>query len=104
EVLAKLSGIVLAYPSLMLDVGGYTDNVGTDALNQTLSENRAGAVRDFLILQGILKTSIASQGFGEGQPVATNDRATGRPQNRRVELVVSGEIIGTSIGATLDQR
>jgi len=104
EVLAKLSGIVLAYPSLMLDVGGYTDNVGTDALNQTLSENRAGAVRDFLILQGILKTSIASQGFGEGQPVATNDTASGRQQNRRVELVVSGEVIGTSIGATLNQR
>jgi len=96
EVLAKLSGIVLAYPSLMLDVGGYTDSVGTEEYNQTLSENRAGAVRDFLISQGIQRTSIASHGFGEGQPVATNDTATGRQQNRRVELVVSGEIIGTT--------
>jgi outer membrane protein OmpA-like peptidoglycan-associated protein len=103
EVLAKLSGIILAYPSLMLDIGGYTDSVGTDALNQTLSENRAGAVRDFLITQGIGRTSIASQGFGEGQPVATNDSAAGRQQNRRVELVVSGELIGTTI-TTIEVR
>jgi outer membrane protein OmpA-like peptidoglycan-associated protein len=96
EVLAKLSGVILAYPSLKLDIGGYTDSVGTDALNQTLSENRANAVRDFLVSQGIARTSIVSQGFGEGQPVATNDTASGRQQNRRVELVVSGEIIGTS--------
>jgi outer membrane protein OmpA-like peptidoglycan-associated protein len=104
EVLAKLSGIVLAYPSLMLDVGGYTDDVGTDAYNQTLSENRASSVRDFLISQGILKTSIASKGFGEGQPVATNDTAAGRQQNRRVELVVSGEVIGTVTTTTLELK
>jgi outer membrane protein OmpA-like peptidoglycan-associated protein len=104
EVLAKLSGIVMAYPSLMLDVGGYTDSVGTDALNQTLSENRAGAVRDFLVAQGISRTSIASQGFGEGQPIATNDTASGRQQNRRVELVVSGEVIGTSIASPIELR
>jgi outer membrane protein OmpA-like peptidoglycan-associated protein len=96
EVLARLSGIVLAYPSLMLDVSGYTDNVGTDQLNQTLSENRAASVRNFLITQGIVRTSIASQGFGETQPIATNDTAAGRQQNRRVELVVSGESIGTT--------
>ncbi len=96
EVLAKLSGIVLAYPSLMLDVGGYTDNVGTDEFNQTLSENRANSVRDFLVSQGITGTSITSHGFGEGEPVASNDTAAGRQQNRRVELVVSGEIIGTT--------
>ncbi len=104
EVLAKLSGIVLAYPTLMLDVGGYTDSVGTDAYNQTLSENRANAVRDFLITQGIVKTSIASHGFGEGQPVATNDTAAGRQQNRRVELVVSGEVIGTTSTPTLERK
>lgn len=104
EVLAKLSGIVLAYPSLMLDIGGYTDNVGTDGSNQTLSENRAGAVRDFLVSQGIVRTSIASQGFGEGQPIATNDTAAGRQQNRRVELVVSGEIIGTTTTTTLELK
>jgi outer membrane protein OmpA-like peptidoglycan-associated protein len=104
EVLAKLSGIVLAYPSLMLDVGGYTDSVGTDASNQTLSENRAGAVRDFLISQGIVRTSIASHGFGEGSPVATNDTVAGRQQNRRVELVVSGEVIGTSAVATVQLK
>ena len=100
EVLAKLSGIVLAYPSLMLDVGGYTDSVGTEEYNQTLSENRASAVRDFLVSQGIVRTSIASHGFGEAQPIATNDTAAGRQQNRRVELVVSGEVIGTTTTTT----
>src|SRR5688572_978176 len=104
EVLAKLSGIVLAYPSLMLDVGGYTDSVGADEYNQTLSENRASAVRDFLISQGIVRTSIASQGFGEGQPIATNDTAAGRQQNRRVELVVSGEVIGTTTTTTIELK
>jgi len=104
EVLAKLSGIVLAYPSLMLDVGGYTDNVGTDQFNQTLSENRASAVRDFLMSQGIVRTSIASQGFGETQPIATNDTPAGRQQNRRVELVVSGEVIGTTTTTTIELK
>jgi len=69
--------------------------VGTDQSNMVLSENRANAVRDFLVKQGIATASISSTGFGEGQPVATNDTAAGRQQNRRVELVVSGEIIGS---------
>ena len=95
EKLSKISGIVLAYPSLKLEVEGYTDSVGTDQSNMVLSENRANAVRDFLVKQGIATASISSTGFGEGQPVATNDTAAGRQQNRRVELVVSGEIIGS---------
>jgi outer membrane protein OmpA-like peptidoglycan-associated protein len=95
EKLSKISGIVLAYPTLKLEVEGYTDSVGTDQSNMVLSENRANSVRDFLVKQGIATSSISSTGFGEGQPVATNDTAAGRQQNRRVELVVSGEIIGS---------
>jgi outer membrane protein OmpA-like peptidoglycan-associated protein len=96
EKLSKISGIVLAYPTLKLEVEGFTDSVGTDQSNMVLSENRANSVRDFLVKQGIATSSISSTGFGEGQPVATNDTAAGRQQNRRVELVVSGDIIGSS--------
>jgi len=98
EKLAKISGIVLAHPTLKLEVEGHTDSMGTDDLNMRLSENRAGSVRDFLVKQGIVTSSIGSRGFGESQPVATNDTAAGRQQNRRVELVVSGDIIGGSGG------
>jgi outer membrane protein OmpA-like peptidoglycan-associated protein len=98
EKLAKISGIVLAYPSLKLAIEGNTDSVGTDAMNQTLSEHRADSVRDYLAKENIPAASMTSKGFGKSQPVATNDTAEGRQQNRRVELVVSGEVIGTTIG------
>ena len=98
EKLAKISGIVLAYPDLRLAIEGNTDSVGSDAMNQRLSEQRAGSVRDFLAQENIPAASMTSQGFGETQPVASNDTAAGRQQNRRVELVVSGEVIGTTIG------
>jgi outer membrane protein OmpA-like peptidoglycan-associated protein len=98
EKLAKVSGIILAYPSLKLEVEGHTDSVGTDEYNMQLSENRANSVRDYLAQQGINTSSIAARGFGKSQPVATNDTAAGRQQNRRVELVVSGDVIGTPIG------
>jgi outer membrane protein OmpA-like peptidoglycan-associated protein len=104
EKLAKISGIVLAYPTLRLEVEGHTDSVGTDELNMRLSENRAGSVRDFLVKQGIVGSSIASRGFGESQPVATNDTSAGRQQNRRVELVVSGDVIGTSSGTGIQPK
>jgi len=104
EKLAKISGIVLAYPSLSLEVEGHTDSVGSDSSNLRLSENRATSVREFLIGQGIVGSSIGSRGFGESQPVSTNDTSTGRQQNRRVELVVSGEIIGGSVGSTAQVR
>jgi len=94
EKLAKISGIVLAYPGLKLDVEGHTDSIGSEEYNQELSENRAGSVRDFLVEQGIKRDMISAQGFGEASPVASNDTAEGRQRNRRVELVVSGEIIG----------
>jgi outer membrane protein OmpA-like peptidoglycan-associated protein len=94
ERLAKVSGIVIAHPGLHLEVEGHTDAVGSDDYNQKLSENRAQAVRDYLIQQGIPDNSIVSRGLGKTQPVATNDTAEGRQQNRRVELVLSGEAIG----------
>ena len=98
EKLAKISGIVLAYPDLKLAIEGNTDSVGSDAMNQALSEQRAAAVRDFLIKENIPAASMTSQGFGKTQPVASNDTAEGRQQNRRVEMVVSGEVIGTTVG------
>lgn len=97
EKLAKISGIVLAHPGLRLEVEGHTDSIGSDSYNQTLSENRANAVRSYLISQGVKHESIASRGFGESSPVADNGTAEGRQRNRRVELVVSGEVIGTKI-------
>jgi outer membrane protein OmpA-like peptidoglycan-associated protein len=94
ERLAKVSGIVIAHPGLHLEVEGHTDAVGGDDYNQKLSENRAQAVRDYLVQQGISDNSIVSRGLGKTQPVATNDTPDGRQQNRRVELVLSGEAIG----------
>ena len=100
EKLAKVAGILLAYPGLNIAVAGYTDNVGGDTMNQTLSENRAGSVRDYLVSQGVATNSVSAQGFGNTLPVATNDNSAGRQQNRRVELLVSGEAIGTTVTTT----
>ena len=100
EKLAKVAGILLAYPGLNIEVGGYTDNVGGDAMNQTLSENRAGSVRDYLVQQGVAANSVTAKGFGNTLAVASNDNASGRQQNRRVELLVSGEAIGNPVNAT----
>jgi outer membrane protein OmpA-like peptidoglycan-associated protein len=100
EKLAKVAGILLAYPGLNIEVGGYTDNVGGDAMNQTLSENRAGSVRDYLVQEGVATNSVSAKGFGNTLPVASNDNSAGRQQNRRVELLVSGDAIGTTANAT----
>ena len=100
EKLAKVAGILLAYPALNIEVGGYTDNVGSDEMNQTLSENRARSVRDYLVQQGVSTNSVSARGFGNTLPVASNDNSSGRQQNRRVELLVSGEAIGSPFNAT----
>jgi len=98
ERLAKVAGILLGHPGLKMEVEGHTDSVGGEAYNQNLSEQRAGSVRDYLIHQGISGLDLPpAKGFGKSQPVATNDTATGRQRNRRVELIVSGELIGTQI-------
>lgn len=99
EALAKLSGIVLNYPGLKLQVEGHTDSTGTAEFNQKLSEQRAGSVRDYLVLQGLEANSITATGLGQGMPVADNATAAGRQKNRRVEIIVSGEVIGTKLGS-----
>ncbi len=104
EKLAKVAGIIEGHPGLILAVEGHTDSVGTDDYNQQLSEQRGGSVRDYLIAQGIAGSSVSSQGFGKTQPVATNDTAAGRQQNRRVELVISGDAIGIEIGTPIAAR
>ncbi len=98
EDLAKLSGIVLNYPSLRLTIEGHSDNTGNAEINQTLSEQRANAVRNYLVNQGLAAGSVSAQGLGMNNPVADNDTAEGRQKNRRVEIIVSGEVIGTQIG------
>ncbi len=98
EKLAKLSGIVLAHPGLKLAIEGYTDSTGSDELNRKLSQDRADAVRGYLTEQGLAQDSVTAQGFGKSEPVADNNTAAGRQKNRRVEIVVSGEVIGEKIG------
>jgi outer membrane protein OmpA-like peptidoglycan-associated protein len=100
EKLAKVAGILLSYPSLHIEVGGYTDNVGGDEMNQKLSENRAGSVRDYLVQEGVAANSVSAKGFGNSLPVASNDNSAGRQRNRRVELLVSGDAIGSPVDAT----
>ena len=101
EKLAKVAGIIAGHPGLRLDVEGHTDSVGGDDYNQRLSEQRGAAVRDYLTRQGMATSSVTAKGFGKTQPVASNDTAQGRQQNRRVEMVVSGEVIGTVIGTPI---
>jgi outer membrane protein OmpA-like peptidoglycan-associated protein len=102
ERLARISGIVLAYPDLRLEIEGHTDSVGSDAYNQTLSEKRAASVRDYLVDSHVSINSVIARGFGKTRPVADNSTASGRKLNRRVEMIVSGDVIGTQVtpGAT----
>jgi outer membrane protein OmpA-like peptidoglycan-associated protein len=102
EKLARVSGILLSHPDLKLQIEGHTDSVGDTEYNQRLSESRADSVRTYLLAQGIAASAVRAAGFGETQPVASNDTPAGRQQNRRVELVVGGEAIGTL--ATRDTR
>jgi outer membrane protein OmpA-like peptidoglycan-associated protein len=102
EKLAKVAGILIAYPGLNIEVGGYTDNVGGDEMNQKLSENRASAVRDYLVQQGVTNNSVGAKGFGNTEPVASNENSSGRQENRRVELVVSGDLIGGTAAPTIE--
>jgi outer membrane protein OmpA-like peptidoglycan-associated protein len=99
EKLAKIATILSAHPNLKIEVEGHTDNTGSEDTNQALSEHRANSVRDFLILSGVNSGAITARGMGESQPVASNDSVAGRQLNRRVEMVVSGDIIGTPISS-----
>jgi outer membrane protein OmpA-like peptidoglycan-associated protein len=103
EALAKLSGIIISHPGLNLQVEGYTDSTGSDEFNQKLSEQRANTVREYLMSQGVNPQSTNAVGYGKAYPVASNDTPAGRKLNRRVELVVSGEVIGVKIGVPPNQ-
>ena len=98
EKLARFSGIVLAHPGLNLAIEGHTDSTGSDELNQKLSEQRAESVRKYLIVQGLPDSSLTATGFGKTMPIADNSTTAGRQQNRRVEIIISGEVIGRKIG------
>ncbi len=100
EKLARVGGILLTQSGLRIEVEGHTDSVGSDSYNQRLSEQRAASVREYLVMQGIQPAAVGTAGFGEAHPVVSNDTAAGRQQNRRVELVVSGEAIGTTTTTT----
>ena len=97
STLRDLAANFQRYPDEAISVEGHTDDVGDNAYNQRLSEQRAAAVRDYLVTQGVGSNNVTARGFGKSQPVASNDNATGRQMNRRVELVVSGDIIGQVI-------
>ena len=98
ERLAKISGIVLAYPDLKLDIEGFTDSIGSDEYNQELSEKRAESVRGYLVSSGVKPDSVSATGLGKANPVADNSTAAGRKLNRRVEMIVSGDVIGAEPG------
>lgn len=101
ERLAKISGIILAYPDLKLNIEGHTDSIGSDEYNQQLSEKRAEAVRGYLVSQGVRPDDVSAIGLGKANPVADNSSASGRKLNRRVEMIVSGEAIGSQIGPAI---
>src|SRR6267154_356427 len=96
EKLAKIAGIILAHPGLKLEADGFTDSVGSDEFNKRLSDQRASSVREYFLTQSVPADSVTAIGFGKDRPVASNDTSTGRQLNRRVELIVAGEVIGTS--------
>jgi outer membrane protein OmpA-like peptidoglycan-associated protein len=104
EKLANVAGIVAGHPGLKLDVEGHTDGVGGEEYNQKLSEQRSNSVREYLTGHGMQSAAVTSKGFGKTQPVSSNDTANGRQQNRRVELVISGDVIGTEIGTPTAAR
>jgi outer membrane protein OmpA-like peptidoglycan-associated protein len=99
EKLAKVSGIILAHPGLKIAIEGHTDSIGGDEYNMKLSQNRANAVRSYLVSQGLNSGIVIAQGFGKNRPVAENGTAARRQQNRRVEMVVSGEMLGSVDGS-----
>ncbi len=99
ERLARIAGIVLAYPELKLEIEGHTDSLGSDSFNQSLSEKRAATVRDYLLDSSVPMSNVVARGFGKTRPIAANNTATGRKLNRRVEMIVSGDVIGNVVGA-----
>ena len=104
ERLAKVAGILISYPDIHVEIDGYTDSTGSLEFNERLSQERADSVRGYLSSQGVNSSTMVTQGFGPSDPVASNETATGRQQNRRVELVVSGSSIGGSSGLNVPDQ
>jgi outer membrane protein OmpA-like peptidoglycan-associated protein len=104
ERLARISGIVLAYPDLKLQIEGYTDSIGGDEFNQRLSEKRAATVRDYLVDNGVSINSVFARGLGKANPIADNSTSAGRKLNRRVEMIVSGDVIGDVVGTQTESQ
>ncbi len=88
EALAKISGVLSIAEGCRLSVEGHTDEIGSAEYNLDLSEKRAASVREYLVAQGLARENITVKGFGESQPIASNETAAGRQENRRVEIVV----------------
>jgi outer membrane protein OmpA-like peptidoglycan-associated protein len=88
ETLDKIAASMVQYPDSLIDVYGHTDSTGSDAYNQTLSENRARTVADYLTYKGVAAARIRSKGFGETMPIADNATDAGRAKNRRVEVKI----------------
>ncbi|MEE4348918.1 MAG: OmpA family protein [Pacificimonas sp.] len=86
--LNDVADVLVEYERSFVDVYGHTDSDGSEAFNQTLSERRANAVADDLVANGVIRQRIATRGFGESQPIATNETAAGKAQNRRVEIKI----------------
>jgi len=91
QTLAKLAGVALLVPELEFSIEGHTDSIGTESYNDWLSEARAESVADFLAQEGVSSTRMETEGFGENQPVASNDNDQGRQRNRRVEVVIDAD-------------
>jgi outer membrane protein OmpA-like peptidoglycan-associated protein len=104
EKLAGVSNILRSYPTLHLELEGHTDNVGTDDYNEKLSRRRVDAVRDYLVSSGIDPDRMRAVGLGKSQSVASNATAAGRQQNRRVEIVIDGNAIGSQNQGAVNSR
>jgi len=87
-VLDQAAALLKTHERVIVEVAGHTDSVGSEAYNQGLSERRANAVKDYLTAKGITASRLSARGYGESQPVASNDTDAGRAENRRVELIV----------------
>ena len=96
DKLAGIASVLMDYDGVSLHLDGFTDNIGSAAYNLELSRRRAAAVRDYLLSQGVPSANVTAAGFGKARPVASNETAEGRQQNRRVEMLISGTAIGIS--------
>lgn len=91
--LGKVAGVIIEYKKTAVVIQGHTDSTGTEDHNQDLSERRAGSVKSFFVVHGVNQERLAATGFGEGEPVASNDTSDGRRQNRRVNILLKAKAV-----------